>query len=281
MNSEIINSFDDRRPEFQPYGLTCELWKPRVMRRPDRHNEIEINFFPEGTMTYLIKDKMITVPPRRLSIFWGLISHQIVHYEQTTPYFVCTIPFSTFLEWGFPASFVERIFQGEVLCEPSDEFSFFDEFILKQWIKDINDHALFEAPLLEMQARLIRLANNILSKTERKYSPIQQTELSQVERIAIYIAQNYRHHITVFDIGKAVGLHPDYANAIFKKAFGRTLTQYITEERILCAQRELLTTEKSITDIAYDCGFNSISRFNAAFMKMNRCTPRYYRKNYR
>lgn len=281
MNSEILNSFDDRRPEFQPYGLTCELWTPRVMQRPDRHNEIEINYFPEGSITYLIKDKMITIPSQRLSIFWGLTSHQIIHYEKPTPYFVCTIPFSTFLEWGFPTSFVERIFKGEVLCEPSDEFSAFDEFLLKQWIKDINENALFEVTLLEMHARLIRLANNILSKTEKKFSPIKHSEVSQVERIAIYIARNYRGYITVSDIGKAVGLHPDYANAIFKKAFGRTLTEYISEERILCAQRELLTTEKSITEIAYDCGFNSISRFNAAFLKMNGCTPRKYRKNLR
>ena len=109
---------------------------------------------------------------------------------------------------------------------------------------------------------------------------IHQKEISQVESIAIYIARNYRNHIKVSDIGKAVGLHPDYANAIFKKAFGRTLMEYITEERILHAQRELLTTGKSITEIAFECGFNTISRFNAAFMKINRCTPRNYRNNY-
>ena len=277
----MLHTFDERRPEFQPYGLTCELWTPNVMRRPDRHNEIEINYFPEGSMTYLFQDEMITIPSKRLSIFWGLISHQIVHYEGTAPYFVCTIPFSIFMEWKLPISFVKRVLQGEVLCESSEELSSFDEILLNNWLKDNHDNDSHEVILLEMHARLIRMARNKLPRQEKKHHFENQKEIGQVERIAIYIAQNYRNPIKVSDIGKTVGLHPDYANAIFKKAFGKTLTEYITEERVSHAQRELLTTQKGITEIAFECGFNTISRFNAAFLKINRCTPREYRKQFR
>ena len=80
------------------------------------------------------------------------------------------------------------------------------------------------------------------------------------------------------DLGDAVGLHPDYANHIFKKAFGTTISDYIAELRIAHAQRKLLTTDMSITDIAYECGFNSIARFNATFFKKTQCTPREYKK---
>lgn len=52
-DSEILNRFDARRGELRPYGLTCELWTPCLMRRPDRHNEIELNYLPEGSLTYL------------------------------------------------------------------------------------------------------------------------------------------------------------------------------------------------------------------------------------
>lgn len=34
----------------------------------------------------------------------------------------------------------------------------------------------------------------------------------------------------------------------------------------------------SITNIAYECGFNSIARFNATFFKKIQCTPREYKK---
>ena len=124
------------------------------------------------------------------------------------------------------------------------------------------------------------MAISNLPEIENDPFRVHTDEINQVERIAIYIAQNYSNPLKVSDIGKAVGLHPDYANSIFKKAFGRTLSEYIMEERISHAQRKLVATDTSITQIAFECGFNSISRFNAAFQKMNRCTPRNFRKKY-
>ncbi|WP_133672797.1 helix-turn-helix domain-containing protein [Maribacter caenipelagi] len=44
------------------------------------------------------------------------------------------------------------------------------------------------------------------------------------------------------------------------------------------AQRKLISTDKSTTNISYECGFNSISRFNLAFKRINNCTPREFRK---
>jgi AraC-like DNA-binding protein len=53
---------------------------------------------------------------------------------------------------------------------------------------------------------------------------------------------------------------------------------YLSEQRILCAQRKLSLNSDSITSIAYESGFNSISRFNATFRKFLGMTPREYRK---
>jgi AraC family transcriptional regulator, melibiose operon regulatory protein len=61
-NSEILQAFDERRDSFKPYGLTCELWSPSVMNRPDRYNEIELNYFPKGTITYFFQDKKLLYP---------------------------------------------------------------------------------------------------------------------------------------------------------------------------------------------------------------------------
>ncbi len=279
-HSESLNTFDGKRTAFNAYGLTCELWVPSLMRKPDRHNEIEINYFPEGNITYLFQDKRITVPTQRLTIFWGLISHQIVNYQGKSPYYVCTIPFSQFLEWKLPVSFVDRILNGELLIESSEEYSTHDEFLLKNWIQDIKKEDSVDVILLEMHARLHRMANRNLHKKKNDYIPLQINKLSQVERIALYIAQNYSSPITVSDIGKAVGLHPDYANSIFKKAFGSTLSQYIIKERISHAQRRLVTTDHRVTEIAFECGFNSISSFNSAFQKINNCTPSVFRKKF-
>jgi AraC-like DNA-binding protein len=280
MNSEIVNAFDENRQEFKPYGLMCELWTPSLMKKADRHNEIEINYLPGSSITYLLHDKKITIPAKRLAIFWGLIPHQIFYFEETSPYYVCTIPFSQFLEWNLPSSFVDRILKGEVLLEANDISSRYDEYMLNNWIRDINELGNSEATILEMRARLLRMSSGDLIKQEHDLSPSHSNQISQVEKIAIYIARHYRNVIKVSDIGEAVGLNPDYANTIFKKTFGCTLNEYIIKERISHAQRKLVSTDTNITEIAFDCGFNSISRFNAAFLKINNCTPRQFRKRY-
>ena len=119
MNTDIMNIFDETRKEFTPYGLTCELWQPNQMSKPDRHNEIEINYLPEGEITYIFKDSEITIPSRKLSLFWGATPHQIIKHNNSTPYYVCTIPTSLFLEWKLPSTFVAEIFEGKVLDRKS------------------------------------------------------------------------------------------------------------------------------------------------------------------
>jgi AraC-like DNA-binding protein len=64
---------------------------------------------------------------------------------------------------------------------------------------------------------------------------------------------------------------------LFKKAFGTTLIDYLTHHRVSHAQRLLATTNEKIVEVAFNSGFNSISRFNEAFRRACGCTPRAYR----
>lgn len=278
-NAETFCTFNEKRVAFKPYGLTCELWKPDLMRKPDRHNEIEVNYFTKGSITYLFQGSKITIPANSFSLFWGLVPHQIVDYTGCTPYYVCTIPLALFLEWKLPANFIESILKCEIIIEDAREQSMYDTFLFENWLKDLSEGKDPEATLHEMRARLLRMASKVLPMQQNARFHIQSGESNKVEQIALYIAQHYQNQIKVADIGKAIGLHPDYCNVIFKKAFDSTINDYVIQERVLHAQRKLITTDEKIADIAFQCGFNSINRFNVAFRKMNNCTPREFRKN--
>lgn len=283
LNSEILSSFNERRNSFEPYGMTCEKWRPNSMKRYDRHNEIELNFLPSGNITYLFKDKKITITSGQLTLFWGLIPHQIVNYSNDTHwYYVCTIPFALFLKWNLPKSFKDSILNGEVLTDPNINYSQHDIFNLENWFHDLNggkeENIVTE---LEIESRLIRMSDNISFESHCTDSPTYMHESNLIEQICIYIARNHDQPIKVSDIAKSVGLHPDYANSIFKKTFGHTLSNHLAIERITNAQRKLLLTNKNILNIAYECGFNSISNFNQTFYKYNGCTPREYRNHYK
>lgn len=279
-NSEILHSFNEQRSAFNPYGLSCEFWIPKLMKKPDRHNEIEFNYLPEGSISYFFHGFKIKIPAKRFTVFWGLVPHQIIDYTASTPYYVGTIPLTQFLEWKLPFKFVDSILKGEILTENSETLASFDEFLFENWIKDLSIKKDSTATLLEIQARLLRLADSILSAETTEFKRTRSSEISQVERIAMFIAKNYTQTIKSVDIGKKVGLHPDYANVVFKKTFGMSINAYLIQERISHAQRKLISSDKSITDIVYDCGFNSISSFNAAFRRINKCTPREFRKEF-
>ena len=161
--------------------------------------------------------------------------------------------------------------------ESDGAFAVLDEFVWRVWLEDARQGKNQEVALSELKARLWRMATR-WSVSEQKVA-MRGGEASVVERMAIYIAQNYARPLKIADIGKAVGLHPDYANHLFKKSFKCTLSDYVMEERIARAQRDLLSSQMGITEIAFNCGFNSISRFNAAFLKICGCTPREFRKH--
>lgn len=104
-----------------------------------------------------------------------------------------------------------------------------------------------------------------------------KTGLNKVEQMACLVATRYKENLPVEEIGRAVGLHPNYAMGLFKKAFGTTLIDYLTTHRVSHAQRLLATTDDKIVEIALESGFNSISRFNDAFRRVCGCSPREFR----
>jgi AraC-like DNA-binding protein len=65
----------------------------------------------------------------------------------------------------------------------------------------------------------------------------------------------------------------------FKKATGKTFSDYVNEIRINEACRLLIQSEKTINQISYECGFETLSYFNRVFLKKKNFTPSNYRKN--
>lgn len=272
-------TFNHEREELAPYGLTCEVWEPNLMSKPDRHNEIELNYFPEGSISYILQGNKVSVPKQKLAVFWGLVPHQIIDFEDSKTYYVCTIPFAQFLGWELPEAFLEDIFNGKIVLEKDSDNSILDEFYLSRWIEELNQENNKELILLEMKARLTRMALNYTSIKKTKDIPNQKGTINSVEKMAIYIAANYQKKINASLVAKKVGLNPDYANSLFKKAFDISISEQIITERISHAKRKLLSTNLRVGEIAFDCGFNSLSNFNQAFLKINNCTPREFRIN--
>ncbi|MEP1445253.1 MAG: helix-turn-helix domain-containing protein [Paraglaciecola sp.] len=277
-------SFDPSRPDFSPYGLTCVHWKPSPMPRPDHHSEVELNFLKSGSVTYLLGGKKTVVEVGKLSAFWAAIPHQIIDFTPDTVYLVATIPLHDFLNWQLPEYFVEQLMHGRFLSDISSDRSQSDGRLFEHWVEDLQapTSVIEKVVLLEMQARLTRMAYNLTDENKGEcFTSIAQSGLNKVEQMACYVAQNYTDKLTAAQISKFVDLHPNYAMSLFQKTYGTTLNNYLTQHRISHAQRLLTTTDLKITDIAVQSGFLTISRFNEAFVRACGCSPRDYRKSHK
>jgi AraC-like DNA-binding protein len=280
-------SFDPNRPDFSPYGFACVRWTPSPMRRPDHHNEIEINMLTKGWVTYLLGGRKVRLEANSLCVFWAAIPHQIMDFAAGTSYFVVTIPFAWFLQCRLPDRFVKPMLRGEVMIEGLSAARVRqDQDLFGLWESDLikPDNDVHHVVMLEIEARLRRMiatmpkvADAAEAKGRSRSTGLHGGELNKVEQMACLVAQRYTEQLTVAEIGKEVGLHPNYAMGLFKKAFGTTLIDYLTHHRVSHAQRLLATTDEKIVDVAFSSGFNSISRFNEAFRRSCGCTPRDYR----
>ena len=110
-----------------------------------------------------------------------------------------------------------------------------------------------------------------------------QSDLSEQLAPALsFIHDNYSQNITLKDMAACVYLSESEFCRTFKLLTGMTAFHYLIRYRILQSCSDLSQTNKKIADIALSNGFNNISYYNRAFIKLMHMTPSEYRKrNYK
>ena len=93
-----------------------------------------------------------------------------------------------------------------------------------------------------------------------------------------YIADNYRELNSLEEIAEHFFVSSSYLCRVFKKHTGMTLSHYINQIKIQHACELLIDTTKNVTEIAFECGYNSSMYFCKTFKEQMGCTPSEFRK---
>lgn len=93
-----------------------------------------------------------------------------------------------------------------------------------------------------------------------------------------YIEDHYYEKITVEKAASIVSLSPSHFCRTFKKMTGKTFVDYLNLHRLNMAERMLLETSDSITEIAAAVGFESLNYFSQMFKEYKQYTPSQCRK---
>ncbi|MBR2948899.1 MAG: helix-turn-helix transcriptional regulator [Lachnospiraceae bacterium] len=95
---------------------------------------------------------------------------------------------------------------------------------------------------------------------------------------APFISENY-NTITEKDAADHCNLSYHHFSFAIKQLMGKNFSEYLTSIKIKEAEKMLLTTDHSITDIAYETGFSNVSHFISRFRQYKGITPAKFRKH--
>ncbi len=100
--------------------------------------------------------------------------------------------------------------------------------------------------------------------------------LSDVEK---EIREHYAENISLRELSRKYFINNAYLGQLFKKKFGVSFKDYLTDYRINEAARMLLTTDKKVINIAEDVGYKDSDYFVQKFIERIGCTPSKYRSS--
>ena len=125
--------------------------------------------------------------------------------------------------------------------------------------------------LLSISDDARQLASSSFAKVDKS------VESRRVLKVKEYISSHYSEAIKLSDVASLVGMSSSAFSRFFKLRTGRTFSEYIIDIRLGAAARMLVDSNKNISEICYECGFNNLSNFNRIFKSRRGYSPREFR----
>lgn len=131
--------------------------------------------------------------------------------------------------------------------------------------------------LLTLQGLILRNVPTVPNNTGHLKS---YSMLDKIQNALDYINVNYMEELTFSEVAIQAELKSSQFAKLFNHMCGMSFVTYLNHLRVSKAEEMMITTTESITDIALECGFNSIRNFNRLFKEENGMSPSRFRKSH-
>ena len=101
--------------------------------------------------------------------------------------------------------------------------------------------------------------------------------MARIKDAMTYMQQNFSCKVSLEDVAQVVAISKSELCRCFRRVLKVSPMEYLIQFRLEEASRQLLSTDKSVTQIALETGFDSPSHLGRFFLKEFGCTPRQYR----
>lgn len=259
---------------------------PYIMGNPRYHYHdcYELYYLLSGERYYFIEDKTYHVKRGNFVLINSYDIHCTSSFEKYG-YERILINFKRdFLE-GFTdvineINLFDNFEKGIHVVRLSFQEQHYAETILKAMLKEYNEKkagysVYLKASMILLLTILSRQCNAPSSAISEEYY---STNHKIISEITGYINNNYADDITLDSICEQFFISPYHFSRSFKKSTGFTFIEYLNGVRIKEAQKLLITTDLSVTDIGNRVGYKSITHFGRVFKSITGCAPLHYRK---
>ena len=97
--------------------------------------------------------------------------------------------------------------------------------------------------------------------------------VGKIQEAIDYIEANLFEPINAEVVGKAINYAPSSFSNFFSAVVGYSVGEYIRFRRLSIAAERFVKGDVSVTDMAFECGFETVESFSKAFKRMFGCTP--------
>lgn len=247
--------------------------------RPDTfhwHSYFEITYVKKGRGNYFVDGREYTMDEGDIIIFnnvephgWKLLGedmHLLVMIF--SPEFIAeklsvfdSEYLKPFVERG--SNFKNRIGKEEAV---SHEIRKGIREIYGEWeARKDGYHLMIKANVLRILTILIRAYQDENKSGEMLKE--KKNAMKRLEQAFAYIDAHYCEKITLDEVAASAYMSANYFSAYFRKVADLSFSDYVTRLRISHARELLRETDRSVTDIALECGFHNISNFYRLYKK--------------
>ncbi|MBN2435075.1 MAG: helix-turn-helix transcriptional regulator [Spirochaetes bacterium] len=220
-----------------------------------------------------MNDQILSVSPYTVSVFSPGIEHQEIIDEDYNRYYAIMIEKTLFEKYVINFTNTCPAFPGKSF-KPDDNYKFYINEFICEYSKSVRN--MQQLHLIAERISYLTVSGLFDQKTNQSSEFYQSGMDNAIE----FMYHNYRENITVDDISSFCGFSSSYFSRLFKSHTGLSPMTYLKQIRLKKARKLLIGTDKTITEIAFLCGFNSSAYFTAAFSEEFKMSPTSLRRNH-
>lgn len=258
--------------------------------KPHIHSAIEILYFMVGDSKVVVNGMEYMVSPGDMVLFRSNSIHEVYSMSDSPcTHLVLQMSPSQIIAYSSEehgSSYLLRLsmsfrndkcFWSKDECERNGLTEYFHTLISEE-----------KRPTRGSDIKINIAASSILLKILEEIMPEEMPSDETDEAVSgciynaiVYINRYYNENITADICAKKVFMSYGHFSRTFKRVTGANFKDYLNAIRMNRAEKALISTDDSISEICKKCGFNTVSYFIAMFRRQKGVTPAVYRENHR